>query len=210
VTTVRRPIVRSFALRWAASAAKHVRAGGHAVVWRSPERAILVIRPPDRKDPLDLGKWAIYDLGLSRWRVAKSGPLDGLALVSVPRDSASIVRGWAERDSAHRGVRRTITLDCLACAACCVKNEVILEERDLRRWKKMSLLHLARRPWARRDADGRVILVLTQDKRCKHLARDNKCKIYEGRPAACSEFPPGSECCLFAREEELGVVDGAS
>jgi Fe-S-cluster containining protein len=210
VTTVRRPIVRSFALRWAAAAAAHVRAGGHAVVWRAPERALLVITPPARGDAFDLGRWAIYDLGLWRWRVPKSGPLRGLAIVSVPRDSASIVRAWAERDSAHRGVRRTITLDCLACAACCVKNEVILEERDLRRWKKIGLSHLSRRPWGRRDADGRIVLVLTQDGRCKHLMRDNKCKIYEARPAACSEFPPGSECCLFAREEELGIVDGAS
>jgi Fe-S-cluster containining protein len=209
VVTVARPIVRSFALRWAASAAEHVRAGGHAVVWRAPDRAFLVIRPPAHGDVLDLGRWAIYDLGLSRWRVAKDGPLAGLALVTVPRDSASIVRGWAERDSAHGGVRRSIALDCLACAACCVKNEVILEERDLRRWKKMGLMHLSRRPWARRDADGRIVLVLTKGGRCKHLARDNKCGIYEARPHACSDFPPGSECCLYAREEELGLVDGA-
>jgi Fe-S-cluster containining protein len=179
-------------------------------VWRAPERALLVMRPPERNDALDLGRWAIYDLGLTRWRVAKEGPLAGLAVVSVPRDSASIVRSWAERDSAHPGVRRSMSLDCLSCAACCVKNEVILQEKDLRVWKKMGLGHLSRKPYARRDADGRIILVLTKDGRCKHLARDNKCQIYAGRPAACSEFPPGSECCLFAREEELGIVDGAS
>jgi hypothetical protein len=210
VTTVRRPIVRAFALRWATAAAEHVRAGGHAVVWRAPKRALLVMKPPARGDALDLGRWAIFDLGLTRWRVARTGPMAGLAIVSVPRDSAEIVRGWAERDSAHPGVRRTMTLDCLACAACCVKNEVILEARDLRRWKKLALSHLSRKPWARRDADGRIVLVLTKDKRCKHLARDNKCAIYEARPAACSEFPAGSECCLFAREEELGIIDGAS
>jgi uncharacterized protein len=88
-----------------------------------------------------------------------------------------------------------------------VRNEVILERRDLLRWKRRGLQHLARAPWARRRADGRVVLLLTKGGRCRHLARDNKCKVYEARPAACSEFPPGSECCLFAREEELGVVD---
>jgi Fe-S-cluster containining protein len=205
--TVARPIVRSFSLRWAAAAAEHVRAGGHAVVWRAPERALLVVRPPSPRDALDLGRWAIFDLGLTRWRVPKVGPLAGLGVVAVPQQAAQIVRSWAERDSVHPGARREMTLDCLACAACCVQNEVILERRDLLRWERMGLSRLGRRPWARRDRDGRVVLVLTKGGRCKHLAPDNACRIYAARPSACSEFPPGSECCLFAREEELGAVD---
>jgi Fe-S-cluster containining protein len=44
---------------------------------------------------------------------------------------------------------------------------------------------------------------------CRHLGKDNKCAIYPIRPDACSQFPMGSECCLFAREEELGILDGA-
>jgi len=52
------------------------------------------------------------------------------------------------------------------------------------------------------------VLVLRKDKRCKHLADDNKCGIYPIRPDACSTFPVGSECCLSAREEEMEIVDG--
>jgi len=204
---VDRPLVRSFSLTWIAAAAEHVHAGGHAVVWRSKKRAILVVRRPAPGDMLDLGRWAVLDLGLTRWRVPKGGPLAGLAVIAVPEDSADIVQSWIERDSAHPGVRRSLSLDCLTCAACCVRNEVVLERRDVQRLKRRGLEHLARDSWARRHTDGRIILRLTKGGRCRHLARDKKCRIYEARPAACSEFPPGSECCLFAREEELGVVD---
>jgi Fe-S-cluster containining protein len=55
-----------------------------------------------------------------------------------------------------------------------------------------------------------VVLVLAKNKDCKHLARDNKCGIYALRPDACSHFPVGSECCLSAREEEMGIIDGAT
>jgi hypothetical protein len=84
---------------------------------------------------------------------------------------------------------------------------VILEDEDLERFAKAGRSELARRPYARKE-DGRVVLTLRRDRDCKHLAADNKCGIYEIRPNACSTFPMGSECCLFAREEELGLVDG--
>jgi hypothetical protein len=98
---VQRPIVRSFSLHWIDAAAEHVRAGGHAVLWRSEQRAVLVVRRPAAGDMLDLGRWAVLDLGLVRWRVPKKGPLAGLAVIGVPSDCAEIVRSWAERDSAH-------------------------------------------------------------------------------------------------------------
>ena len=42
----------------------------------------------------------------------------------------------------------------------------------------------------------------------RHLESDNRCGIYTIRPHACSEFPAGSECCLFAREDILKIHDG--
>ncbi len=203
-----RPIVRSFIHRFVEEAARHVRAGGHAVVWSRPRRALLVVPRPKPEDPMDLGRWSFFDLGKARWGVAKTGPLDGFATLRVPRDCLDIVRRRAERDSVFPGSVRPMRLDCLSCASCCKDNEVILEKRDVVRFERAGKGLLAKTPWARRR-DGKIVLVLTRDKRCRHLARDNKCRVYEHRPDACSQFPKGSECCLFAREEELGIVDGA-
>ena len=81
--------------------------------------------------------------------------------------------------------------------------------RNVARFESAGRGELARPPYARRD-DGAVVLVLQRDKRCKHLGDDNKCGIYTIRPESCSSFPVGSECCLSSREEEMGIVDGAT
>jgi Fe-S-cluster containining protein len=86
---------------------------------------------------------------------------------------------------------------------------VELDDVDVERFEKGGRPELARPPFARRR-DGALVLLLAPDKRCKHLADDNKCGIYALRPDSCSKFPVGSECCLSAREEELGIVDGAT
>jgi hypothetical protein len=201
---VRRPIVRSFRSRYLNEAARHVRAGGHAVVWERPDRALFVAPVPKKDDETDLALWALLDLGIDSWDVARGGPLDGLATKQLPADCQDIVRQRAERDSVHPGATLAMLLDCRACAACCKSNEVLLEKEDLTRLARANLHHLAKRPWARRRRDGKIVLVLTPDKRCKHLGRGNLCDIYEHRPNACRHFPPGSECCLFSRDEELG------
>ena len=77
-----------------------------------------------------------------------------------------------------------------------------------RKLSKGELGHLAKAPYAKRHKDGRIILTLLSSKRCRHLARDNRCKVYDHRPHACSEFPMGSECCIFAREDVLDLHDG--
>jgi hypothetical protein len=60
----------------------------------------------------------------------------------------------------------------------------------------------------RREEDGTVVLRLLASRNCRHLRRDKRCAIYELRPDSCRLFPAGSECCLYSREEELGIVDG--
>ncbi len=204
---VARPVVRSFEATYLREAGAHVRGGGHAVVWDSPKRARLVVSRPKRGDKVDLGLWAIYDLDLLRYATIERGALAGLAFVRVPKECLEIVRHRAERDSVYPGPTRTMRLDCLACGACCRDNRVELEQADVRRFERAGRGDLLRRPWARRD-DGTIVLVLQRDKRCKHLARGNLCAIYDIRPNACSSFPPGSEGCLFSREDELGIVEG--
>lgn len=132
-----------------------------------------------------------------------------MGYVRVPHDCYSIVRSRVVRDSIHPGPTRDLELDCLACAACCKDNRVELGDDDIERFGEAGRGELARAPYARRR-DGRLILVLRRDRSCRHLGSDNKCGIYPIRPDACSTFPAGSECCLSSREEEMGIVDGAS
>jgi uncharacterized protein len=206
---VTRPIVRQFKPRFVAEIARHVRAGGHAVVWESPTRARLVFPAPKKGDIGDLAPWSLLDLGKSRWTAVKSGALRGLGTSPVPRDCLEIVRHRAERDSIHEGSLRAIDLDCLACGACCKDNEVVLDDADVARFREGGRPELAKPPYTRKK-DGTLYLRLLQSKDCRHLEVDNKCAIYELRPESCSSFPVGSEPCLFSREEELGVIDGAT
>jgi hypothetical protein len=207
--TVARPVVRSFKWPHLDQAAAWVRAGGHAVVWLSPRKARLVFAKPRQDDDHDLGWWSVLDLGRLEFKVARRGLFGGMAYIRVPHDCYAIVRDRVVRDSIHPGPTRTIELDCLACGACCKDNRVELEDKDIERFEAAGCGELARPPYAKRE-DGTVILVLRKDKRCKHLGDDNKCAIYAIRPDACSTFPAGSECCLSSREEELGIVDGAT
>jgi uncharacterized protein len=206
---VERPVVRSFRPPYLEEAAAWVRSGGHAVVWIEPRKARLVFARPREGDEHDLGWWSALDMGRMEYSVARRGTFDGMAYVRVPHDCYAIVRARVVRDSIHRGPRRALFLDCLECGACCKDNRVELDDDDVARLEQAGRGELARPPYARRD-DGTVVLVLRKDKQCKHLADDNKCGIYPIRPSACSTFPVGSECCLSSREEEMGIVDGAS
>jgi Fe-S-cluster containining protein len=213
---VTRPVVRSFTQRFVREAAAHVRAGGHAIVWTSAasgasgasgKRATLVFSEPEPGDDMDLGVWSLLDMGKQRWNLEKRGPLRGLATASVPRDCLELVGDRIERDSVHPGATRTMYLDCEACAACCRKNHVELERADIRRFRDAGREELLRPPFTRRDGN-KLVLRLLRSGDCRHLRVDLRCSIYAIRPEACRTFPPGSEGCLFSREEELGVVDG--
>lgn len=205
-----RPIVRSFDQKFSREAAAHAKAGGHSVVWEHKHRAILVFKKPKDGDIGDLGLWSVYDMGKWRWKEAKEGALRGLATTLVPRDCNWIVRRRAERDSIHPGATRKVSFDCTSCAACCRDNEVVLLDEDLARFRAGGRSDLTKPPYAKKQPDGRILLTLlpTTDKKCRHLQRSNRCGIYDVRPNACSEFPMGSECCLYAREDVLNVHDG--
>lgn len=159
------------------------------MLWHTPERAWLVVPRFGRDDQTDLGRWAILDLGKPTYGVARRGALRGLVTTPVPKDALDVVRDRATRDSIHAGPRRSVTLDCRTCGACCRDNDIVLTDKDRRRL-------------------GRVRLRLLPSGRCNQLGAHNTCRIYDSRPDACRDFPPGSECCLFSREEELGIFDG--
>jgi Fe-S-cluster containining protein len=168
-----------------------------------------VLPPIDPDDEGDFGLWSLLDLGKQRARIEERGTLKGLARALVPADCLDIVRRRAERDSEHPEPTRTVDFDCLACGACCRDNEVVLFEDDVTRLKEGGHAKLTRPPYARRRK-GKLVLTLLANKSCRQLGKDNACAIYASRPAACRDFPMGSECCLYSREAEFGWVDGVA
>ena len=207
-SVVHRPVVRSFKKKFAKEAAAPARAGGHSVYWEDEKKATLLFPKPVEGDEADFGLWAIYDMGKFRYEEHTSGKFKGLGAFKVPRDCHWIVKRRVERDSIHPGPTRKLNWDCQSCAACCRDNEVLLQPTDIKRLKDGGLGHITKAPYAKRHKDGRIILTLLANKDCRHLAKDNRCKIYDHRPYSCSEFPMGSECCIFAREDILKLHDG--
>ena len=207
MTTITRPIVRSFKIEYAKEARAWVKSGGHAVVWEKPNRAMLVFPIPIKDDEEDLGIWSVLDLGKQRWDTPKDGPYAGTACTLFPPSTLWIAKRRAERDSKWKGPKRKIKLDCMTCAACCKDNAVGLEKQDIARFREAGRMDLAKPPMAK-WREGKFMLTLLPNGSCRHLKRDRACGIYAIRPDACSEFPAGSECCLFAREEEFGIYDG--
>jgi uncharacterized protein len=156
----------------------------------------------------DLGYWSLLDLGRSRFTTVRRGPLRGLVSATVPLDCLEIVRERVERDSVHAGPTRTMFLDCQACAACCRDNRVEIKSSDVLRFERAGRAELLHPPYTRMDGE-KVVLRLLRSKDCRHLRKDHRCAIYDLRPDSCRTFPPASEGCLFSREAELGIVDGA-
>ena len=89
--------------------------------------------------------------------------------------------------SEHQKVFKKI--DCLKCANCCKTTSPIFRDVDIKRIskefrvKEKQFIH----EYLKMDADGDYVL---QTAPCPFLDQtDNKCGIYEFRPAACKEYP---------------------
>ncbi len=207
-TAIERPIWRRFSPRFLARAAEHVRAGGHAAVLGADGRVDAFFGVDARGRITEAGLWSLLAIEQQRWRRVKAGEARGLATARVQPDFAEVVIDWCERDAVHPGPTRTIALDCIACAACCRDANVVLGEVDLDRWRDAGRPDLAGSAYVRRARDGKVTLRFAADGRCQHLGRDRRCRIYAMRPDNCGVFPAGSEACLAAREDTLGLRDG--
>ncbi len=178
------------------------------MAWLTPRRARLVFPRPKKGDEFDLGWWSVLDLGRSDYDIARSGPFAGMGLLRIPHDCYSIVRDRIVRDSIHPEAIREMELDCLECGACCRDNRVELEDQDIERFERAGRGELARAPYAKQD-DGKVVLVLRRDKRCKHLADDNRCGVYPIRPDAMQHVPGGERSAVLSSREG-GRTPGSS
>lgn len=207
--TVLRPLWRSFTQRFIANAATHVRAGGHAMVWRpgtGKKPVAWMLLPTDASGDLtELGFWSALALERNTYERLKSGPAKGLATLRIPRDFEHAVESWCERDSRWPGSTRAVQLDCLTCASCCKRNRVQLDDDDFARWHEADRDDLSQKPYTRTEK-GITLVQLKKSGDCVHLD-GVYCGIYALRPDNCRLFPVGSEPCLGARKEELGVEE---
>ena len=192
MSRVSRPVWRSFDPRWRDNAVAHVQRGGHAVLRGAPRWTLLL--PSDDGDLPELTVWALLDLGLTR--VGRTA--EGLATVVLPDRLRDRVTLWCERDATHRASLVRFTFDCQACAMCCRKNRVVLDDMDEARWTAAGRSDLSAESFVRASRGRRVLRVLPGGD-CVHLA-DTRCAIYPLRPDNCRAFPAGSEGCLSARE----------
>jgi Fe-S-cluster containining protein len=206
---ISRPIWRKFHPRFLVRAAAHVRAGGHAAIVQVDENVDVLLSVDALGQITELGLWALLSIEQERWRRVKEGPAEGLPTARVSARYAGAVLDWCERDSVHEGATREVLLDCTSCAACCHDANVLLDGGDLARWRRAGRKDLAGRNYVRRARDGKITLRFAESGRCQHLQGDRRCGIYELRPDNCRAFVEGSEACLSAREETIGIRDGA-
>ncbi len=89
----------------------------------------------------------------------------------------------------HQGHKEAFDeIDCLQCANCCKTTSPRLFSKDI----EMMASALKMRPsefmqnYVRVDEDNDYVFNTTP---CPFLGEDNYCKIYEGRPKACREYP---------------------
>ena len=90
-------------------------------------------------------------------------------------------------------------MDCLTCANCCKSIPPMLSNRDTKRLAK----HLGLTPnlfsdkYTIIDNDGDLVMNASP---CPFLQEDNKCSVYEVRPAACRLYPHSGEA-LFIKNK---------
>lgn len=204
---VTRPVWRRFLPRFRARAVAHARAGGFSAVVPDVGRIEMILPTEASGRITELGLWALFAIEQQRWRKLTVGAEAGLATALVGRDFEEVVLDMCDRDAVHEGPTRTLLFDCLACGACCTEANVELEKADLDRFRDAGRAELTGSAYVRRKG-GKVVLRFLENGRCQHLGGDNACAVYAFRPDNCRAFPVGSECCLAAREQSLGWVDG--
>jgi len=206
--TIDRPVWRRFSPVFMARAAAHVHRGGHAAIVHKNGRVDLLLTVGEDGKITELGRWSLLAIEQRRWRRVKAGAAKSLATARVaPKFTGSVV-DWCDRDSVHAGPTRKIKLDCVKCAACCHEANVVLDEADLERFREGGRPDLCHKDYIKRARDGRITLRFAESGRCQHLRKDKKCGVYLLRPDNCRVFVVGSEACLAAREDTLGLRDG--
>lgn len=195
-----RPLWRAFGPKQRTALAKHARAGGLSVF--KPEQGSWILYgdagPAGEPLPL-LVDFAVRAIEAARWAEVTEAPLEGLVAANITKGWRARVDEWIARDAEFKGATTETAFDCMACAACCFDNHVVLDDEDMLRLKQAALLDKIER---RKGVN--VLPLLKTTKACVHLRKDLACGIYRARPSMCREFPAGSEQCMASREQKYG------
>ncbi len=162
---------------------------------------LLGLAGPSEDELPVMTDWAIHAIKAPWFIYEENGVTQGLVRAPILKRWRQWAREWAERDANYEGSTHELAMDCMACAACCFDNRVLLEPADLERWRQANRPDLLKktRPFHKRCR----LPLLDHTRACVHLEKFS-CTIYELRPNMCREFVPGSEHCLAAREQKYG------
>ena len=87
-------------------------------------------------------------------------------------------------------------MDCLQCANCCKSIPPIVSSRDSKRIAQSLGMSKAdfEDKYINVDEDGDRVINASP---CPFLQEDNKCRIYDVRPAACRQYPHSGDMDFF-------------
>lgn len=99
------------------------------------------------------------------------------------------------------------SVDCLKCANCCKTISPVFKERDIVRLSSYFKVRPAifTEKYLYMDADGDYVLKTAP---CPFLESDNKCSVYDNRPAACRSYPH-TATLKFTKSTELFIKNSA-
>ncbi len=207
-TKVVRPVWRKFHERFTPRAAAWVREGGHALVYRDDGDLSVLLGTNGTGELTEQALWALLAVEQRRSKKLTDGPAKGLRTAHVQPHAEWAVIDWCERDAGFEKPTRVLSLDCIACAACCHDANVLLDPDDLERFRDGGRADLTKSKFIKRGRDGKMHLRFIDKGACQHLLADRRCGIYELRPFNCRAFPAGTEACLAARESTNAWRDG--
>lgn len=92
--------------------------------------------------------------------------------------------------------------ECDRCGACCRTFPVLVSIGDAEREPRIAQEALQLPEWERRPEWEFRLHPLPFHRGCAFLGHDDRCSVYETRPAVCRRFAAGSDGCAEARERE--------
>jgi hypothetical protein len=90
-------------------------------------------------------------------------------------------------------------IDCLSCANCCKTTVTTFTEEDINR--ASNYLGMSKKLFKSQYLISDQDEYTTINTPCPFLLQDNKCKIYDARPHACSSFPHLNRKKFFNRKK---------
>jgi len=104
----------------------------------------------------------------------KASPMSSERLDAIVQETTNEV--WAQ-------------IDCLSCANCCRTLKIVVDAKDIKRLSErlgVSVRQFTEKYVEKDKVDGELLFKATP---CAFLGSDNRCTVYEDRPAACRDFP---------------------